>query len=266
MNRPGKIARIAVCFCSIATFSHIAGAQSSKEDHRSSTQDKAGASAARQEATAKKHVDDAVAVVERMNKEARLKDMLQQAKGVFILPTYGRAALGVGASGGAGVLLVKRDDGVWSDPAFYNIGGINIGAQAGAEGGPISMVLNSDKAVQSFMQKNNFSLSADAGLTVVDWARIAQGSTGLGDVVVWAGTKGLFGNVATIGVNDIRLNERLTNAYYHESVAVADVISGKFTNTQSDHLKKVLASSSTNTASGSSGASTKEPKTSSGNK
>lgn len=87
---------------------------------------------------------------------------MQQAKGVFIVPTYGRVALGVGGSGGAGVLLVKRDDGTWSDPAFYNIGGISVGVQAGAEGGPIAMVLNNEKGVSRFMQKNNFSLSADA--------------------------------------------------------------------------------------------------------
>lgn len=204
---------------------------------------------------AMKHVNDAVEVVHRMESEPGVKSLLQQAKGVFIVPSYGRAALGIGGSGGAGVLLAKRDDGTWSDPAFYNLGAISIGLQAGAEGGPIAMILNNDKAVNHFLQKNNFSLSADAGLTVVNWAKAAQGEAGTGDVVAWAGNKGLFGNVASIGVNDIRFNQKQNDAYYHKTVAVRDVISGKIKNPQADTLKQALAATSTGTASGGSGAS-----------
>ncbi|MGZ3241976.1 MAG: lipid-binding SYLF domain-containing protein, partial [Burkholderiaceae bacterium] len=203
---------------------------------------------------ATKHVNDAVTVVHRMEAEPRMNNLMQQAKGVFIVPSYGRAALGVGGRGGAGVLLVKRDDGTWSDPAFYNIGGISVGIQAGVEGGPIALILNNDKAVNSFMQKKNkFSLSADAGLTVVNWAKVAQGTVGTGDVVVWAGTKGLFGNVATLSVNDIRFNQNETTAYYHQTLTASDVISGKVKNPQADTLKEALATTSTGTASGSSG-------------
>lgn len=58
-------------------------------------------------------------------------------------------------------------------------------------------MLNNEKAVERFKRKNNFALSADAGLTVVNWAKIAHGSVGAGDVVAWTGTAGLLGNVAT---------------------------------------------------------------------
>jgi lipid-binding SYLF domain-containing protein len=249
--------RVIVTACLLATtsLSGIATAQSTSPSRSSPTQATANAPGTRDEAAAMKHVDDAVAVVRKMESEPGIGKLLQQAKGVFIVPTYGRAALGVGGSGGAGVLLVKRDGGAWSDPAFYNIGGINVGLQAGAEAGPIALVLNNDKAVDSFMQKNNFSLSADAGLTVVDWAKTAQGTAGTGDVVAWAGTKGLFGNVASIGVNDIRFNQGQTNAYYGQTVAARDVIDGKVKNPQANTLKQALAATSTGTgtATGSSG-------------
>jgi lipid-binding SYLF domain-containing protein len=125
---------------------------------------------------------------------------------------------------------------------FFNIGGMSIGAQAGAEGGPIAMVLVNDKAVESFRKKNNFSLSADAGLTVVNWNKIAAGSVGNGDVVVWTGTKGLFGNVATIAVNDIHFNQRATQSYYGKAASVQDIMDGKATSTQSEPLKQAVAS------------------------
>ena len=110
------------------------------------------------EITATKHVDDALAVVKQMESDATMRKLLQDASGIFIVPTYGRAALGIGAHGGAGVLLVKKASGNWTDPIFYNIGGINIGAQAGAQAGSVAFVLNNEKAVQRFTDKNNFAI------------------------------------------------------------------------------------------------------------
>jgi lipid-binding SYLF domain-containing protein len=190
---------------------------------------------------ATKHVDDAAAVVRRMASEPALASLMSRAKGTFIIPSYGRAALGLGASGGAGVFLEKTSGGTWSDPAFFNVGGISVGLQAGAEGGPVVMLLMNDKAVASFRQKNNFNLRADAGLTVVNWSRQAQGSVGTGDVIVWSGAKGLFGNVATLAINDIRFNQKATQSYYGKPVTVQDVVSGKATNPQADSLKQALA-------------------------
>ncbi len=238
MNTQKNNARMLMAACALAltSASGLAAAQAAPAAVATP------AAASKQEAAADKHVGDAVKVVERMLQEARMKELLAQAKGIFIVPTYGRAALGIGASGGAGVLLVKRADGTWSDPAFYNIGGISAGAQVGAEGGAIAMVLNNEKAVNKFMQKNAFSLNAAAGLTLVNWSKIAQGSLGDGDVVAWAGTKGLYGNLVAVGVGDIRYNQNLTNAYYHQTVSAADAVAGKYSNPQADTLKHTLAS------------------------
>jgi len=194
------------------------------------------------DATEIKHVANSADVVHRMAAEPGMDKLLAQARGVYIVPTYGRAALGLGAAGGAGVMVAKRPDGTWSEPVFFNLGGISVGAQAGAEGGPVVLVLMNDKAVGEFKKKNNFSLSADAGLTVVDWSRQAQGIAGTGDVVAWSGTKGLFGNVATLAVNDIRYNEGANRAYYGRPVTVDDVMAGKATNPHSKPLTQALAS------------------------
>jgi lipid-binding SYLF domain-containing protein len=191
--------------------------------------------------TAVKHVSDAVGVVHAMSNETGMPALLGRARGVFIVPTYGRAALGVGGAGGAGVLMVRRADGAWSNPVFFDIGGLSVGLQAGVEGGPIALVLLNQKAVDSFRNRNNFSLSADAGLTVVNFARMAQGSTA-GDAVVWSGSKGLFGNAATVGVNDVRYNQRLTEAYYGKPMTALQAIDSTETNAQADALRKVLGS------------------------
>lgn len=118
------------------------------------------------------------------------------------MPDYAKGALGVGARGGEGVMLAHRD-GQWSGPAFYDFGGVSVGAQVGVEAGQIAMVLMSDEAVEAFHSTNNFSLNADAGLTLIDWSARAQGSLGKGDVVVWSDAEGAFAG-ADVSVTDIR--------------------------------------------------------------
>lgn len=205
--------------------------------------------ATRRQQAAVKHVSDAVGVVHTMSNETGMPALLGRARGVFIVPTYGRAALGVGGAGGAGVLMVRQAGGAWGNPVFFDTGGLSIGLQAGVEGGPIALVLLNQKAVDSFRNRNNFSLSADAGLTVVNFARMAQGSTA-GDVVAWSGSKGLFGNAATVGINDVRYNRRLTEAYYGKPMTALQAIDSKESNAQADALRKVLGSPPTPAGSG----------------
>jgi lipid-binding SYLF domain-containing protein len=209
-------------------------------------------SATRRQQTAVKHVSDAVGVVHTMSNETGMPALLGRARGVFLVPTYGRAALGVGGAGGAGVLMVRRADGSWGNPMLSPPMSKNIGLQAGVEGGPIALLLLNQKAVDSFRNRNNFSLSADAGLTVVNFARMAQGSTA-GDVVAWSGSKGLFGNAATVGINDVRYNQRLTEAYYGKPMTAVQAIDSTETNAQADALRKVLGSPPTPAGTGKTG-------------
>ena len=200
--------------------------------------------ASKAQKNAEARVTAALAVVPQIEAEPRMKQLLQQAKGILIVPKFGRAALGVGAEGGAGLLLLKHADGSWSSPAFYDLGGLTVGLQAGGEGGAIAMVLNNDKAVNEFMKKTNFSLSAEAGLTVVNWSKFAMGSAGTGDVVAWSGTKGLFGDAAAVGLTGIRFNEKLTNAYYGRTLSPKDIASASVSNAQAKPLRQALGRAS----------------------
>ena len=62
----------------------------------------------------------------------------------------------------------------------------------------------------------------------------------------------MFGNVATLGVNDIRFNSRLTQSYYGKMASADDVMSGKVKNPESDSLKQALAEAVSGTATGTS--------------
>lgn len=176
-------------------------------------------------ADAKSTADEAARVVQQMKADPNIRDALTRAKAVFIVPDYGRAALGVGGAGGEGV-LVANNNGTWSAPAFYNVGTLTLGLAAGVEAGSVAFLIMSDKAIQGFKKENNFALSADAGLTIANWSKRGQASAGENaDVIAWSGTKGLYGDLA-VSVSDIMWDNDANKAYYQKNVVANDIITG----------------------------------------
>lgn len=189
------------------------------------TADQSTAKPSDEYANAKSTADEAAQVVQQMKSDPEMRQTLSSAKAVFIVPDYGRAALGVGGAGGQGV-LVANNNGSWSAPAFYNVGSLTLGLAAGVEAGSVAFILMSDKAIEGFKDDNNFSLNADAGLTVANWSKRSQASAGKGeDVVAWSGTKGLYGDLA-VSVADIIWDQEANAAYYQKTVVANDILTG----------------------------------------
>lgn len=177
--------------------------------------------------TANQLVDGATKAVKDLKSDPHYADLLKRAKGVFIVPTMVKGALGVGANGGQGVLL-KRSGGHWSDPAFLTVGTISLGPQAGGSAGETVMLLMTDKALGDFSQANNFSLGANAGLTVIGYSAKGQAPVGKGDVVIWSNQSGAFAG-ASVSATDITSNTQEDHGFYGKSVTTADILNGKVT-------------------------------------
>jgi SH3 domain-containing YSC84-like protein 1 len=177
---------------------------------------------------AQDRIDDATGIVNQMKQDPNLTLLLAQARGVFIIPHYGKAGFIVGGQGGGGVVLI-RHDGRWSDPAFYSIGGGSIGLQAGASGGSVAMLLMTPRAVRHFERDNSgkWSLSANAGLTLVTYNGGASAATG-GDVIIWSDTRGLYAGL-TAGVTDITPDRHMDHEYYQAEVSPHDILTGAVT-------------------------------------
>lgn len=174
-----------------------------------------------------KLLSDAKRVVDKMNADKDVSVAVAKAKGLYVIPYYGRGAFIAGGQGGEGVLLNAQGDHT-KNPVFYNFGSVSVGAQAGGEMGEIVMLLMTDKAVNSFKQENNFSLNAEAGLTIINWSAQAQGNIGAGDIVIWSNTEGAFAGGA-LSVSNIFVDDEANKAYYGKDVRVTDVLDGKVT-------------------------------------
>lgn len=190
---------------------------------------------------ARQELAEAVQVVQRMKTDPGVTDLLRRAKGVFIMPSYGRAALGVGVQGGQGVLVTRKGDG-FSNPVFFNLAGISVGPQAGAAGGEVAFLLMTDKAVNDFKSGKKFSLNADAGLTIANYSRRAHASAGkVQDVIVWSGSRGAYAGLS-IGLNDVIYNTKINRAYYgREDLDPSRIIDGGVQTPESNVLAIVLA-------------------------
>ncbi|PJC98225.1 hypothetical protein GQ37_014320 [Janthinobacterium sp. BJB1] len=139
-----------------------------------------------------------------------------------------------------GVLLRKRDNGKWSSPAFFTLGELSVGLQVGTVVGPFAFVLLNDKAIQRFTQRINFSVGADPGLAVANWTRVARGSIGNGNVIAWSSARAIFTDVAAVSVDDIRYDEKMTDADYHRKLSANDVLSDHVSDNQVQGLQQAL--------------------------
>lgn len=167
-------------------------------------------------------VKQAVDELGKMKKDPHLNTLLEKAKGVYLVPSFGRGALIVGGRGGSGLVLV-RENGNWSGPAFYDIGAISLGPQIGVTAGPVAFLLMDKEAVDKFKGTNKFTLNAEAGLTIVNYSANGQSSWGKGDIVMWSGTGGAYVG-ATVSASDINWDNKKNEAFYGNNATASEVL------------------------------------------
>jgi lipid-binding SYLF domain-containing protein len=154
-----------------------------------------------------------------------LRDLMNNAKGVFIAPQVLRGAFIFGVSGGSGVFFARGErPGQWHGPAFYTIGEASFGLQAGADASEIVLLAMTERGVRALLS-TSVKLGADAS--------VAAGPVGIGvraatanlsvDILSFSRSKGLYGGVSVEGAV-IATRGSLNVAYYGREVSPADIL------------------------------------------
>jgi lipid-binding SYLF domain-containing protein len=154
--------------------------------------------------------------------QAWLRENLNQAKGLIIIPSLLKAGFFVGGSGGSGVLIVKDEKtGQWSQPAFYTLGAGSLGIQFGAEAAEIIMMVRTQKAVDALFT-SSFKLGADTSIAV---GPVGAGvkSNIVADILSFSRTKGAYAGVSLEG-SVIKTKDKWNEAYYGKTVRPVDII------------------------------------------
>lgn len=167
------------------------------------------------------------------------RDLLKKAKGVYIAPAVLRGAFIVGASGGSGVLLVRSDKGHWNGPAFYTIGEVSFGFQAGGDQSEVMLLIMTDRGVSS-MLSSSVKLGADTSVAAgpVGAGATAETANVSADILSFARAKGLYAGASLEGAV-MKKREGLNEAYYSkQDITPTDIlIKGAPVNKKADALK-----------------------------
>jgi lipid-binding SYLF domain-containing protein len=173
-----------------------------------------------------------------------LRERLDSARGVVIFPQVLKGGFIVGGSGGTGVFMVRdKKTGEWSEPAFYTLGSVSLGFQAGAESAEVIMLAMTDKALDSLLSPS-FKLGGDVSVAVGPVGGGAKANMDIpavtADFISFAKSKGLYAGVNLEG-SVIEARDGLNKSYFGKEVRPADIVTNKVThNSHSAALRQSL--------------------------
>ena len=189
-------------------------------------------------------VDKAARVVAPMRRDPNFTysgSLLARARAVLIVPELSKGGLIVGGQGGGAVLVVRRPDGSWSDPAFYSLGGGTLGLQAGFQTSQTVFFIMNDRALQQWISNQvKFGGQDGEGVFVVGQENKSSITQNNADVVAWSHATGAYGGINVEGTS-ISFDGGATAKYYGQSLTADQVFSGAWHTPGADRLRKALA-------------------------
>ncbi len=141
--------------------------------------------------------------------------LLSRAHAIAVIPNVVKVGFGLGARRGKGVLVVRNDDGSWSNPAFVTITGGSVGFQIGAQSTDIILVFKTRQGVEG-ITRGKLTLGADASIAagpVGRQAAVATDATFRSEVYSYSRSRGLFAGVALEGAG-VTMDRKANAAFY----------------------------------------------------
>ena len=166
------------------------------------------------------------------------RNNMNNAKGVLIVPQLVKGGLIFGGSGGSGVLLVKGDGNIWSDPAFYTMGSGTVGFQIGIEVSEIILMVMTEKGVDALLT-SSFKLGGDVSIAAGPIGAGAKAQTA--DILAFSRTKGIYGGVNIEGAV-LKIRNDWNHDYYGKETSPREIlIERSATNSHADELRNAVA-------------------------
>ena len=141
--------------------------------------------------------------------------LLSSAYAVAVIPGVVKAAFGVGARHGKGILIVRRADNRWSNPAFIALTAGSFGFQIGAQATDIILVFKSRRGIDGLVN-GTLTLGADASIAAGPVGRATSAATDVqlkAEVYSYSRSRGLFAGVSLEG-SGVTIDRKANAAYY----------------------------------------------------
>ncbi|MGB9071688.1 MAG: lipid-binding SYLF domain-containing protein [Terriglobales bacterium] len=158
------------------------------------------------------------------------QDLLDKAECILVLPSVKKAAFGIGASYGRGVMICRSGahyTGPWGPPALYALEGASIGFQLGVQGTDFVLLVMNPKGAGSLLS-SKVKLGADASAAAGPKGRTAEGATDVvmsAEILSYSRNKGLFAGVSLEG-STLRSDGSANEKLYGRKLSAKDIIRG----------------------------------------
>jgi lipid-binding SYLF domain-containing protein len=165
-----------------------------------------------------KRVADAADVIDQLSRipeKSIPPSLLGRAYAVAVIPNTFRAAFGLGARRGKGIIVVRQDDDSWSNPAFITMTGGSFGWQIGADSSDIILVFKTRKGVDG-IANGKLTLGANASVAAGPVGRQTSVATDIefkAEVYSYSRSRGLFAGIALEG-DGVTMDRKANAAFY----------------------------------------------------
>ena len=157
--------------------------------------------------------------------------VLNGSKCVIVIPGVKKAAFGVGASYGRGVMTCRQGNdfkGPWSAPTMMATESGSIGFQIGGSGTDFVILVLNEGGARSVM-KSKIKLGADASIAAGPVGRTAEAATNgvmKAQMLSYSRARGVFGGVSLSGAS-LRVDGDANKNLYGDKVTVEQIIQGQ---------------------------------------
>jgi SH3 domain-containing YSC84-like protein 1 len=151
-----------------------------------------------------------------------------KAKCVAVIPSMIKGGFIFGAEHGRGVASCRLPGGGWSAPAFFAMTGGSWGAQIGAEGVDLVMLIMNDNGMNQLLS-SKWKIGGAASASAGPIGRQAAADTSLklnSEILTYSRARGLFAG-ATINGANIKTDENAMRGYYNRTVGFRPVLTGQ---------------------------------------
>jgi lipid-binding SYLF domain-containing protein len=156
------------------------------------------------------------------------QDLLDKAECIIVMPSVKKAAFGVGASYGRGVMICRGGisyTGPWGPPALYALEGASIGFQIGGQATDFVLLVMNPAGARSLLS-SKVRLGADASAAAGPKGRTAEGATDVvmtAEILSYSRNKGLFAGVSLEG-STLRSDGSANRKLYGRDLSARDII------------------------------------------
>ena len=155
--------------------------------------------------------------------------LLRDAYGIAVVPAVIKLGFIIGGRYGEGVLMVRTEDGEWSNPSFVSFTGGGIGWQVGAQSSDIVLVFKSKRSIEG-IKKGTFTLGVDAAAAAGPVGRNAEAATDLqlkAEIYAYSRSRGLFAGVSLEGAA-LRIDDDANAAFYgRNDIRASEIFAAK---------------------------------------